>query len=214
MIEKLNEFVTNIKMNLLMQEKNKIIIEKHNKLKSEINNDYKKKSVSEEVWKYKCDNIFKVEISVLMNEHKNEITQILIDLDKIYKSILEASSIIEHVLIFPLKIMKEKHDQDIFIEKIHKKEFLKIIRNDLFIWSLIEEINSKDYNIFNDLKNLIKNYENDIGQIEIISDIEDFPDNSENDYLSDDSYERKYDKFFAFDNNLLKFNEYVKLSVK
>lgn len=212
--EKLTEFIENIKTNILKQDKNKTFIEKHNKLKTAIN-DSKKKSKSEEEWLRKCDNEFKIQIANLVNEYKNQISEILKDLEKVYKTILEASTIIEQIVIYPLSIMNDKHKQDISIEKIHKKSFLKIIQKDGFIKSLIVEVNSKDYNFFNDLKNLIRNYEEDITQTGVISDKDNSLDESCNENLySDDSIEEYESNLFDFKDNVVKFNEFVKLTVK
>ena len=71
-------------------------MEKHNKLKIAIN-ESKKKSTSEEDWLKICDNEFKIEIAYLVNEYRNEISEILKDLEKIYKTIIEASIRMAHV---------------------------------------------------------------------------------------------------------------------
>jgi len=212
--EKLYQFIQNIKANILLQVKNKTFIDKHNKLKIAIN-ESKKKCISEEDWIKKCDTEFKIEIASLVNEYKNEISEILKDLEKIYITIIEASSTIENIVYYPIKIMNENHKQEISIEKIHKKGFLKIIQKDGFIKSLIVEINNKDYNFFNDLKNLIKNYEEDITQTGIISENDNSMDDSCNDILySDDSLEEYNTTLFDFKENIIKFNEFVKLTVK
>ncbi len=212
--EKLTEFIENIKTKILKQDKNKTFIEKHNKLKTAIN-ESKKKSKSEEEWLQKCDNEFKIQIANLVIEYKNEISEILKDLEKVYKTILEASASIEQIVIFPLHLMNDKHKQDISIEKIHKKSFLKIIQKDSFIKSLIVEVNSKDYNFFNDLKNLIRNYEEDITQTGVISDKDNSFDNSCNENLySDDSVEEYKTNLFDFKDNVVRFNDFVKLTVK
>lgn len=212
--EKLTDFIENIKCKILKQDKNKIFIEKHNKLKIEIN-ESKKRSKSEEEWLRKCENEFKNLIANLVKEYKNEISEILKDLEKVYKTILEASIAIEQILFYPLELMNVKHKQEISIEKIHKKSFLKIIQKDGFIKSLIVEVNSKDYNFFNDLKNLIKNYEEDITQTGIISDKENsMYDSCNENVYSDDSLEEYESNLFDFKDNIIKFNEFVKLTVK
>jgi len=204
-----------LKSEILNQEKNKIFIEKHEELKKLINIS-KKSSKTEEEWLFKCNNEFKIKISNLVNEYKNEISDILKDLEKIYKTIIEASNTLEEIIYYPLNIMNENHKQDINIEKIHKKCFFKIIQKDGFIKSLIVEINSKDYNFFNDLKNLIRNYEEDITQNGVISDKENSFDDSlnENLYFSDESFNEYDSNLFDFKDNIINFNEFVKLTVK
>jgi hypothetical protein len=212
--EKLTEFIENIKTKILKQDKNKSFIEKHTKLKTAIN-ESKKKSKSEEEWLRICDCEFKIQIAHLVNEYKNEISEILKDLEKVYKTILEASIAIEQILFYPLEVMNIKHRQEISIEKIHKKSFLKIIQKDGFIKSLIVEVNSKDYNFFNDLKNLIKNYEEDITQTGVISDKDNsLYDSCNEDVYSDDSVEEYTSNLFDFKDNIIKFSEFVKLTVK
>lgn len=212
--EKLKFFIQNIKDNILKHDKNKVFIDKHNKLKNIIN-ESKRKSLSEDDWIKKCNNEFKIQIAYLVNEYKTEISDILKDLEKVYKTIIKASIKIEEIIYFPLKIMHEKHKQDINIEKIHKKAFLKIIQNDGFIRSLIVEINNRDYIFFNELKNLIKNYEEDITQTCVTSDRDDSLEDSNNECLYSEESEDDCDaSLFAFNSNMIKFNEFVKLTVK
>lgn len=212
--EKLHEFIENLKIKILNQEKYKSFNEKYNNLKIEINKS-RKITTTDEEWERICENKYNPEVSNLVSEFKDEISDILKDLEKIYKTIIESSSKIEDIFQYPLKIMNEKHRQEINIEKLHKKEFLKIIRNDSFFKSLIVEINKKDYNFFQDLRNLIRNYQDDITQTIVISDKDNSLDDSTNEnFLSDDSCSDKYYNFSDFKSDFRKFNDFVKITVK
>ena len=215
MKEKLYEFIKNIKTQILQQDKNKAFIEKHSKLKITIN-ETKKLILSEDEWVRKCNGEFKLKISTLVKEFKTEIKDIIKDLEKIYKTITEASLKLESIVKFPVELIYTKYNQDISIEKIHKKIFLKIIQNDAFIRSLIVEVNSNEYNFFNDLKNLIKNYEVEITQTCVMSDKDCSDEDSccENNF-SEESCDESYESsIFDFKDNIMKFNDFVKLTVK
>jgi hypothetical protein len=215
MKEKLYEFLNNLKTQILSQEKNKIFIEKHTKHKIAIC-ETKKIISSEDEWIKKCNGEFKIKISTLLKEFKTEIIEIIKDLEKVYKTINEASAQLESILKYPLIIQSNKYNHDISIEKIHKKVFLKIIQSDNFIRSLIVEVNSNENNFFNDLKNLIKNCEVEITQSCNLSDKECSDDDSCCEiYLSEEkSDENNEQSILDFKDNLMHFNEIVKLSVK
>ena len=215
MKELLYDFINNIKYQILIQDKNKAFIEKRKRVEIYVK-ETKQLGLSDDEYLKKCYGEFKVKINAVVKEFKTEIKDIIKDLEKIYKTITEASNKLETILKFPVDFMFSKYNQDISIEKIHKKIFLKIIQNDAFIRSLIVEVNSNEYNFFGDLKNLIKNYEVEITQTCVMGEHICSEDDSccEN-YLSDDSFdENSESSIFDFKDNIVKFNDFVKLTVK
>lgn len=215
MKELLYDFINNIKYQILVQDKNKAFIEKRKRVEIYVK-ETKQLGLSDDEYLKKCYGEFKVKINAVVKEFKTEIKDIIKDLEKIYKTITEASNRLEQILKFPVDLMNNKYNQDISIEKIHKKIFLKIIQNDAFIRSLIVEVNSNEYNFFGDLKNLIKNYEVEITQTCVMGEHNCSDEDSccEN-YLSDDSFdEASESSIFDFKDNIVKFNDFVKLTMK
>lgn len=214
MKELLYEFITNIKHQILIQDKNKAFIEKRKRVEIYVK-ETKQLGLSDDEYLKKCYGEFKNKINSVVKEFKSEIKDIIKDLEKIYKTITEASNKLETILKYPVNLMNNKYRQDASIEKTHKKIFLKIIQNDAFIRSLIVEVNSNEYNFFGDLKNLIKNYEVEITQTCVLSEHNCSDDESCDNYMSDDSLDEiSESSIFDFKDNIVKFNEFVKLTVK
>jgi hypothetical protein len=214
MKELLYDFINNIKYQILIQDKNKAFIEKRKRVEIYVK-ETKQLGLSDDEYLKKCYGEFKIKINAVVKEFKTEIKDIIKDLEKIYKTITEASNKLETIFKFPVDLMNNKYNQDISIEKIHKKIFLKIIQNDAFIRSLIVEVNSNEYNFFGDLKNLIKNYEVEITQTCVLGEHNCSDEECCENYLSDDSFdENSESSIFDFKDNIVKFNDFVKLTVK
>jgi hypothetical protein len=216
MKEHLYEFINNIKYHILIQEKNKAFIEKRKRVEIYVK-ETKQLGLSDDEYLKKCYGEFKLKINAVVKEFKNEIKDIIKDMEKIYKTITEASNKLETIFKIPLDLMNNKYHHDVSIEKIHKKIFLKIIQNDAFIRSLIVEVNSNEYNFFGDLKNLIKNYEVEITQTCVLGEHHNCSDEESccENYLSDDSFDENSEaSIFDFKDNIVKFNDFVKLTMK
>jgi len=214
MKEYLYDFINNIKYQILIQEKNKAFVEKRKRVEIYVK-ETKQLGLSDDEYLKKCYGEFKIKINAVVKEFKNEIKDIIKDMEKIYKTITEASNKLESIFKFALSMMNSKTNQDTSIEKIHKKIFLKTIQNDAFIRSLIVEVNSNEYNFFGDLKNLIKNYEVEITQTCNVTEHNCSDEDSCENYISDESYEETSESsIFDFKDNIVKFNDFVKLTVK
>jgi hypothetical protein len=117
-------------------------------------------AITSEEQKKHLENDFKNQIYEFCIEFKDDICNIIKELNIIYRAIIKSSRSLDEIFQCPLDMIKDV--SIIKTENLHKEEFFNAIINDNFIKALIIEVKTKDITGFIELRPIINTIEQDI----------------------------------------------------